>query len=154
MTDRDIAEIHESYRHFRNSAIALSVTVIAVSGAMLLRLEQMLSSNSSIAYRPVSLAFTIVFVVCILEALVLQYRHFEGYRDFAHSQDAWDSGNRMSRSNPHRTQKWMEAETLRISSNSHFTKVEKIAGRLLSHCVYGIAGFYSWSLTAIVVTSF
>jgi len=150
MTD----EIHESYRHYRNSAVALSVTVIAVSGAMLLRLEQMLSSNSAVAYRPVSLAFMIVFVVCILEALVLQYRHFEGYRDFATSQNCWDTGDRMSQDNPHRTQKWMEAEKLRISSNSHFTNVEKIAGRMLSHCVYGVAGFYSWSLTALIVTSF
>ena len=71
-----VEEIHESYRHFRNSAVALSVTVIGVSGAMLLKMEILLASND-VVYLPISIALMVVFVVCILQAFFLQYRHFE-----------------------------------------------------------------------------
>ena len=80
MTDQDSQHLHENYRHFRNSAVALSVTIIGVSGAMLVRLEQL----QTVWF--IKGPFQITFVVCIILSLLLQYRHYQGYMNFTLSE--------------------------------------------------------------------
>lgn len=127
MADPDVQLLHEFYRHSRNSAVALSVTTIGVSGAMLVRLEQL--QTVWLIKGP----FQIAFVVCIILGLLLQYRHYQGYRAFSEQGliELLGSNGELK-----------EAEELGQKANRYFTQLEKIAKWDFNLCVYGIAAFF------------
>ena len=135
MTEQDIQFIHELYRHFRNSAVALSVTIIGVSGAMLVRLEQL--QTVWLFKGP----FQITFVACIILSLLLQYRHYQGYMHFTHSELLKFVLQGPPR-NPQDVAAAEAAKDLKDDSDELFRKLEVLARWNFNLCVYGIAAFF------------
>jgi len=126
--------IHESYRHFRNSAVALSITIIGVSGAMLLRLESL--------HVAVKAPFQLLFTSCVLLALLLQYRHFQGYKDFTHSK-LIEHLSPLHKDNPKTLAATLEsAQDYKTKSDLHFRTLEKLAKWDFNLCAYGVAAFF------------
>ncbi len=72
------ASLHESFRHYRGAAIGLSATLIALSGAVFVKLEGV--QNLPAWQRRSGL---ILFAVVVFLALLMQYFHFKGYHLFA-----------------------------------------------------------------------
>lgn len=128
MADSNIQILHENYRHFRNSAVALSVTIIGVSGAMLVRLEQLPIEGPSVLIKG---PFQIMFVVCIILSLFLQYKHYLGYKDLTHHGYDYLFGTEDE-----------ETEKLKERSDIQFAGLETIVKWDFKLCVCGIAAFF------------
>ena len=129
MADSNLQILHDNYRHFRNSAVALSVTIIGVSGAMLVRLEQLPIEGPSVLIKA---PFQITFVVCIISSLFLQYKHYLGYKDLTHHGFDELFGSEDEE----------ETKKLKKTSDEHFTEVEKFAKWSFNLCVCGVAAFF------------
>ena len=130
MPDQGVQVLHDYYRHFRNSAVALSVTIIGVSGAMLVRLQQLVIEGPSVLIKG---PFQITFVVCIILSLLLQYRHYQGYKAFTHQGSIELLGSK---------EELKESEELNQKASRYFTQLEKIAKWDFNLCVCGIAAFF------------
>ena len=134
MLNLDTENLHESYRHFRNSAVALSVTIIGVSGAMLLRLESL--------HIAIQVPFQLLFGVCVILALLLQYRHFQGYKDFTHSMLIGILSQLHEQNQKTHMATLKSASDYKIKSDKHFRKLENLAKWDFSLCAYGVTAFF------------
>jgi len=137
MADPDVEIIREYYRHFRNSAVALSVTIIGVSGAMLIRLEQL----QTVWF--IKGPFQITFVVCIILSLLLQYRNYQGYMNFTYSEFIEFTLQKDPAGNAERIAAGTEqAKDLRGDSNKAFEQLRDLAKWDFNLCVCGVAAFF------------
>ena len=126
--------LHESYRNFRNSAVALSVTIIGVSGAMLFRLEPL--------HITVKAPFQLLFTSCVVLALFIQHRHFQGYKDFTHSMLIGQLSQLHKENKETHTATLKSALDYKTKSDQHFSTLEKLAKWDFNLCVCGVAAFF------------
>lgn len=70
--------LHESFRTYRNSAVALSATLIAIN----LALASQLSAMS--AFSQLAVVMVVSLLIGIGASLRLQYVHFKGQKELAH----------------------------------------------------------------------
>ena len=83
MKDRE--SLDETFRHYRNSAIYLSATIVVVSGFLLQRLESAAFSSA----HPLAIVLSqLVLFAAIGCALALQYLHYRGSRNKSQA-DLW-----------------------------------------------------------------
>jgi hypothetical protein len=66
---------HEEHRHYRNSATALSLTTLAITGALLLEIRAI-----QFYYSWAKPTFFFAFAVVALCAYAMQYLNFRGYQ--------------------------------------------------------------------------
>ena len=88
MADKE-KEVHEFYRHYRGAAVALSATIIALSGSIIYWLISILGSE---AKNPLSELLKnliwlqlLFYVLGIASALFIQFFNFLGYYHLARS---------------------------------------------------------------------
>ena len=71
-------EVHEFYKHYRGAAVALSATIIVVSGTIVFQLENRRVTDWAVLLQ-------IISGIAILTALFMQFFHFLGYIHLARS---------------------------------------------------------------------
>ena len=83
----EMKEVHEYYKHYRGAAIALSATVIAISGSLIYWLTgNFILKNFNDLSKCENLLVGVqllMFGISITFAVFVQYYHFKGYFHFA-----------------------------------------------------------------------
>ncbi|MEE8483890.1 MAG: hypothetical protein V3S46_04750 [Nitrospinota bacterium] len=97
-------EVHELYKHYRGAVVALSATIIAISGSIIYWLTKFHENNVEKLLLRLTWLQLLFYAVAIASALFIQFFHFLGYFHLA---------------------RFHSGQSLTSISNEHFTSMDK-----------------------------